>query len=579
LTPYQRYLRNRQNDAWYARRFLKIKTKAGAMVNLEYNAAQKRIFEVWDRQEREGKPVRIIIVKPRRVGASTGVAARVYHRTATRKYRNALVMAHDIPGTDTLFEMYRLFYEESPPGVILSDGTRVQIQPEARYSSKKELVFDRTRSQVQIQTAGADKGAAGGRKRKRKGSGSGRSRTVHYFHGSEVAHWPSPKETLLAVLQTVANEPGTVVVLESTANGVGDEYYKRVHDAIAGRSDYELVFFSWLEFPEYARPVPAEGLGELDDEEKRLRETYGATDEQLQWRRETIRNECGGDPEMFRQEYPSDVEEAFLVSGHPFFNRAAVLRARDRKDRKGMCPPAAIGKVVWDVDKRTNKGSWVWLDDPGGYVHIWQKPRPFGAYCIGADTAEGTEDGDYCCAEVWDRDTGEQVAEWHGRMDPDQFGDELYKLGMYYNYAWIGPEANKHGKTTCDKLKEKRYLHLYERKILDERYPESTDKIGWLTTAQTRPPMLDELERLIREGEAVLHSEILFGELLSFVRDESGKPQAEEGAHDDTVLALAIALQMHKLCPMSRPEDPKVLAERKRHAEQAARQRDKYTGY
>jgi hypothetical protein len=582
MTSLERYKARLRDHRWYAKTFERIRTKGGGLVPFQYNKAQEALGEVWDQLEREGKPVRIIVLKARREGVSTYVAGRFMHKLCTKRYLSALVIAHEDKSTDKLFKIYKLMYEQLPTAVQLTDGTRVRVRPKKRYSTKRELDFQDLNSDIIIATAGSDKGK---QKQGKRGSGTGRGATLHLLHVSEVAFYPSGKQTLVALLQTVDKSPSTAVILESTANGVGDEFHGRWLDAKAGKSDYVPLFLSWLTFPEYRSPAPSEGLGQLDTEEKRLKEQFGATDEQLQWRRETIRNECGGDPVQFRQEYPADDQEAFLVGGHPFFDYPSVVRARDKHEK----PPAFVGRLEYVKDGRGQLTTKVeFIPDPGGYLWVWAKPKPYGAYCVGGDVAEGkevetekiSEKYDFCCAHVLDRDTCEQAAEWHGRVDPDTFGDEMVKLGRWYNEAWIAPEVNKHGITTARRIVTLRYSRLYRRKApLDEAYPDTTEKLGWWTGPQNRPLMLDDLHRGVREDTHIIHSSRLIGEMFTFVRDATGKPAAQEGCHDDTVMAAAITIQLHQLCPMTRPEDPKVLAERKRHAEQAARQRDKYTGY
>jgi hypothetical protein len=60
------------------------------------------------------------------------------------------------------------------------------------------------------------------------------------------------------------------------------------------------------------------------DDEEQLAETYGLNDDQLAWRRWTIDNKCRGSLDKFRQEYPSNDVEAFLMSGRPAFGIESV---------------------------------------------------------------------------------------------------------------------------------------------------------------------------------------------------------------------------------------------------------------
>jgi hypothetical protein len=550
---------------WYARTFLRIKDKGGNIQRLEYNVAQERVSEVWDRLEAEGKPVRLIILKARREGISTYVAGRFVHRAATRKGRSALVIAHEEKKSAAkIFDIYKLMYDQLPPKVLLDDGKTVQVKPKKRYSNKRELVFDDLLSDITVASAGGDKG----KDKSNKSGGTGRGGTYQMLHASEYAFWPAASETALALFNTVDKQRGTVVIIESTANGVGDDFHRRWLEAKAGRSSYVPIFLSWLDFPAYRSPVPAGGLGPLDDEEKRLQAKYNATDEQLQWRRETIADECKT-ADMFRQEYPSDDEEAFLVSGRPFFDRQSVIDMRDKHQR----PPIAVGNLV------ERDGKIEFVENPGGYVSIWAWPRKDGRYCIGADVAEGLEKGDYSDARVMDRDKGEMVATWHGHIDPDLYGAELTRLGRFFFNAWLGVEVNNHGLTTNKAVLREGYRRLYERQRLDEEDPQDTEKLGWKTDTLTRPVMLDDLEQAIREGTITDHDERAISEYLTFVRNAKGKPEAQEGCFDDLVVAGAITLQMHQLCPLPRIISDEERRRRERERRLATQPRNRRTGY
>jgi hypothetical protein len=274
------------------------------------------------------------------------------------------------------------------------------------------------------------------------------------------------------------------------------------------------------------------------------------TPAKLKWRRYTIRNECQGDVEQFHQEYPSDDNEAFIVSGRPYFDTKSLVVMRDRYQRK----PLRRGYLDEDATGRVT-----FADDVKGYISIYEEPRPGGIYCIGADVAEGLVKGDYSAAQVLLRRRGsplQQAAAWHGHIDADLFGTELVKLAKYYNQCWIGVEVNNHGLTTNKAIIRLKYYRIYMRQRLDEQTPDNTDKLGWQTNTQTRPIMLDDLKKGIRDGSVIIHDAGTIGECFSFVINDKGKPEASGDCNDDTVIALAIAVQMHQLCPMTGVDIP-----------------------
>ena len=145
---------------------------------------------------------------------------------------------------------------------------------------------------------------------------------------------------------------------------------------------------------------------------------------------------------------------------------------------------------------------------------------------------------------------GNQVAEWHGLIDPDLLAGEVARLGTYYNQGIIGVEVNNQGRSTADHLKIKYPLHkLYHREVLDENFRTMTKKLGWLTNVATRQAMIGELIGLVRTHGLKVKSAALIEECMSFVRDKQGKPGAQPGCHDDRVMAMAIAVQMKTAFP------------------------------
>ena len=151
------------------------------------------------------------------------------------------------------------------------------------------------------------------------------------MHISEYAFWPpnTKKSTLTGILQAVPNDPKTFVAIESTANGF--DHFKELWDqAVAGESGFTPLFFAWYELPEYA--MPYDGF-ELTEEEKQLQAAYNLTLDQLTWRRWCIEANCSGDVDLFKQEYPSCPEEAFLMTGRPVFDNEKGHGTHPRIDR------------------------------------------------------------------------------------------------------------------------------------------------------------------------------------------------------------------------------------------------------
>lgn len=194
-------------------------------------------------------------------------------------------------------------------------------------------------------------------------------------------------------------------------------------------------------------------------------------------------------------------------------------------------------------------------------LRIWVMPDAQHRYVIGADVAEGLEHGDYSCAQVLDVNTGEQVAQWHGHIPAREFGQQLALLGRFYNTALVGCEANNHGISSIDALRDLNYPRIFRKRTVGETSVKTTIKWGWHTNRQTKPLMIDGLDDAIRQEAIVIYDRYTIGELRTYVRDEKG--HLHGSPHDDRVVALAIAVQMLNFAHVPAEEDPFRLADRR----------------
>jgi hypothetical protein len=303
---------------FYARHNLKIRTKAGGIAPLVFNRAQLYINARLDEQRAKTGRVRAFIVKGRQQGCSTLVSARYYHRVTHSIGYKVFILTHLADATNNLFKMVKRYH----------DGMPDQMRVATEADSAKELKFSAIDSGYAVGTA--------------RSAGSGRSETVQLFHGSEVAYWPEAEENASGVLQAVPDAPGTEVVMESTANGLGNYFHKRCMEAQVGGDGYQLIFVPWYWQPEYAAELPEGGM-KLEEEEVGLKARYGITDQQLYWRRLKIKEL--GSQWRFKQEYPFNVDEAFQASGRESFIPVESIE-RARKMRIAV----SSGAVVLGID-------------------------------------------------------------------------------------------------------------------------------------------------------------------------------------------------------------------------------------
>ena len=500
------------NTKLYIEEYVKIRDKNSKIIPLRFNEPQLQYYNVIKEQKEKHKPVRIIILKARQMGFSTATEGIFFKETVTKSNINTAIVAHKEDSTTNLFNMSKLMYNELPDA----------IKPEKKAINAKELVFNNKQgtglnSKIKCMTAG--------------GEGIGRSDTINNLHLSELAFWTGDKkETLTGLLQAVPNTPDTMIVIESTANGF--EYFKELWDkAVAGENDFIPLFIGWNKLQEYQMTYTG---FELTKEEKELQKLYGVTLEQLTWRRWCIANNCGGDIEQFKQEYPINPEEAFISTGKCYFDKQNIIkRIQEIKDIK----PERQGNFIYDYDGLKIKNIR-WQEDKEGAIKIYEKPKKDYPYVLSGDTAG--EGSDYFTGHVLDNTTGKQVAVLKQEYDEISYTRQMYCLGIYYNTALIGIEAN-YTTYPLEELERLGYKKQYVREKEDTFTHRTNKAYGFKTTAISRPRILGQLQTIYKEEIDKIMDEDTLQEGLTFIKNERGRPEAQEGYHDDLTMALAIA--------------------------------------
>lgn len=315
----------------FAPAFLTIKNKAGRPIPFMLNQAQVYAHERLEAQLKSLGRVRALVLKGRQQGLSTLIQARFFHKVITRRGQKAFILTHEAEATKNLFEMTKRYYETLPIGLC----------PEADRSSAKELRFTQFDSGYSVGTAG--------------NKSVGRSQTIQLFHGSEVAYWDHAEEHTKGVMEAVSNEPGTEIILESTANGIGNLFHQMWQAAKTGQSEYQAIFVPWFWQHEYTMSL-VDGF-RLDEEEQALLDFYGdqgLTIEHLAWRRLKINSSKDIDSakERFYSEYPMSAEEAFRNPiDNVFINAKYVMRARKNDVRSDTALIIGVDPAVSDRDK------------------------------------------------------------------------------------------------------------------------------------------------------------------------------------------------------------------------------------
>jgi hypothetical protein len=479
-----------------------IINKNESVVPFSFNNVQKRLYD--------SLASRDIVLKARQEGASSLVLALFTVDFLMNDNTRSVCIAHDKDSTIKLFDRVKFYIKSFEK----KTGQDVPLQ----YNTRSELVNELNGSTFYVGTAGS--------------ASFGRSSTLTNIHFSEFAFYKNPEEIYLS-----ASQAGTPkhIIIETTANGVGGFFYKQWNDAVTSRSNFTPHFFGWNDNSEYT--APKDVSISLTTEEENMKTRFNLTNGQLAWRRMKIA-ELGSEI-TFRQEYPITPEEAFISSGNPVFNVDALTFFKT----KTVTEPKHIGALVGQRPP-------AFESNREGYLKIWEMPKDGSQYVIGADVAEGTEGGDYSCAQVINRKTYEQVAVFHGHIDVDLFGKELYKLGTFYKQAMIAPERNSIGIAVILVLREMDYGNIWIREKEVQVKDKLTPELGWVTDSKTKPIMIANLGKSIREKAIILRDELTIHELYSYQYDSAGHANAVSGSHDDRVIALLIANEMYNRVPL-----------------------------
>jgi len=426
-----------------------------------------------------------IVLKARQVGITTYIAARFFLQTITRPGTLTVQVAHSQESAEAIFDIVQRFWENLPKATL--KGALVKSR-----SNVRQIVFPRLDSEYRVETADDN---------------AGRGMTIHNLHCSEVSRWPRGGTEALASLRAAVVPEGEIV-LESTPNGATGVFYSEWQKA--NETGYTQHFFPWWyedSYQEIAKEGATLPLLPLTPEESELVKQHGLSEAQIAWRRKQWKALSG----LAAQEYAEDPSSCFLVSGECVFEVTAIDKAI------GMA-----GKATESEDN--------------GRLTIWFPPQKGRRYILGVDTAGGGSEGDYACAQVIEREMGMQCAELHGHFPPFELARRVADLGKRYGKALVAVERNNHGFGVLAHLNALQYGNIFEK----------DGQLGWLTSAANRPAMIENLAAVLVTEPELFHSPRLLEECRTFVRHPDGNAAAAEGAHDDCVMAMAIALAVRR---------------------------------
>lgn len=573
-------LRCRYDFPFWAFKCIKIKHKNGGGLDIPFllNAPQRKLIGEFEKMREAEKPIRIVLVKARQWGGST--ATQIYMlwiQLMRRMGFNSLIVAHQNAGTDEVIAMAKTALDRYPRALLTENSEQIPDKEKIYVNAGlSRCAIKIPRRNFRIKAGSAER------------PDSSRGGDYALVHLTEVGLWrktqgKSPEDIIRAATSGVLLQPETMIVMESTANGVGTFFHKEYLAAKRGTSLYRPVFVAWHEIEQYRvkvadRRAMAERIvknrhSDFSDDDRIATGRYiwelweaGASLDAINWY-ENARSQTNNADQMM-SEYPSNDLEAFVNSGAHVFNRKKVLTLRKR-----CMPPKYSGELVGSADygERALEGI-EFEEEPNGRLKVWDMPDVKDGksnlvqnrYLTVVDVGGRSMKADWSVIVVFDRYRMKRgiggpavAAQWRGHCDMDQLAWLSARIAKWYGESLLVIESNTLETRDPDRyvdgdqsgfiLNQLRdcYPNLYARKQSPEDIMEGRPrKYGFHTNTATKPMIISNLVRVVREELYIERDEACLDEYLTYERRPNGSYGAVTGKHDDMLMTRAIGLHI-----------------------------------
>ena len=505
--------------------------------------SQEILYEEYQKLWKKYGRVRALVLKARQMGSTTYNCAEYFWSTIFTEHTNSIIVAQDEDQSSYIMGMYESALDFLP----------WWMKPRKKSFGTGEFIeFDEKDDYIRSIRPGlkswvyADNG--------RKPTGVGRGKTFGRALLSELAFWQNGSQLSKSLFPTM-NTPDGFYIMESTANGRNDFWHNLWRRAEKGKIDWHPIFIPFYCRPKtYTLPILRTEVFVVTEEEQQFRErifqkeSVLIPDGMLNWMRNKKEEfkATDGDDGMFSQEYTSEPEESFQQSAVTAFQRGII-----RKFTKRTINPNWIGEITYDFNKgipelylkEVHPSDDVPYPEREDRLHIWEKPIRGERYTVGVDVSLGNEGGDYSCIQVVKTPESiqlpEQVAVWHGYIDPSALAEKVFALAWYYNEALACVEVNSMGMVTNnDLVRQLEYENIYRFKRLDRLKNFITDIMGWWTDEKSKRALLATMSKHFLADSIIIRDKFTMDEFNDFTEDGA----EGDDAHDDFVMALMIAL-------------------------------------
>lgn len=558
-----------KNERLYHEECIRIVAKNGKLVNFKLRPPQEVNESYYQMCQAHSIPIRLLESKYRQLGNTTYWSGVIHRRIMSRRNHIAHIVAHRKNRVKKVLRLQKSFIKHLP----------AHLRPEIETDNQESLILSDRGSQVSTSSATDPEGIRGD--------------TIHDELLTEAAYYGDKGGSFKALLTSgleAVPEPhvlwDTMVVAESTGNGQDEEFCEFYTAAEAGENSWIAKFLVWFDDPEcemsfHVDPLTKQcvhlpdakgsslveqwahlralrdnckvchqlrmnfkgAILEKDADLNGRKARFGLNYEQCHfyW---TKLMKANGDRLKIQQEYPCTWQESFIASGTPVFDVQLLTRIKDHQKPGKLyeLPMDCVEFKDMTPNSQLRRGK-----EP--YVEVWAKPDINKTYVIPADSSEGKEKSNPSSALVYELESMRIVAELHGRIEPDPYGDYLMRLGNMYNVALLGPERQYSGVAVLNKILQDNYPNLYQKHRLTAAGWEETDTPGWDTNVQTKPWIIGVMRNLLHafrdNPEHLAHllpSAALIDDMMKFTRGKMQTTRAKYGSEDDRVMAAMIGL-------------------------------------
>lgn len=332
---------------------------------------------------------------------------------------------------------------------------------------------------------------------------------------------------------------GGKIILVSTPNGYDPIYYGVYDQALRGLNDFHITDLRWFKDPRYTKDLRWVKCQDICH--------YMLNREQYD------------DNEVVLYDFDMEKYQELEEAGYkPFSSWFESMSKKFKYDRRKIaqeleCDFLGSGDGVIPGDVQENIAKNMIRVPKEKYMQgtfwQWKEPVQGHRYIMGVDVSRGDSE-DFSAISIIDFDEREQVAEYIGKIPPDDLASVAYKWGILYEAFIVIDITGGMGVATSRKLQEMNYKNLYidgiNTKNIWEYNSKAMEKIPGLSFNNKRTQIIAAFEEQLRKGFAVRSSRLL-NELNTFVY-MNGRPDHMKGAHDDAIMGLSMALYAADLC-------------------------------